>query len=84
MKTITIRGRRYRVENVPAWRGECFAPSVKGKAIRIPVTGDTLGDLAVINHEILHAGCWDLDETAVDEIAHAQARAAWACGWRRE
>lgn len=54
--------------------GECDAPSVKGKQIRIygEQSGRQLVDTVI--HEFLHAAFWDLDDEVVHEVAHDLAR----------
>lgn len=84
MKTVTIRGKRYKVENVAAPKGLCSAPFLKNKKIKIPILGDTLGELTVIIHEFLHAAFWDIDEEIIDDVAYDIARALWKLKWRKD
>lgn len=84
MKTVKIRGKKFRVKDVPALRGKCEHPQMKEKTIAFPINGDTLGELTVIIHECIHAGLWDLAEEAVDDMAYDVARVLWRLKWRRE
>lgn len=84
MKSVKIRGKRFKIVDVPAVKGRCEHPNSKGKSIHIPVEGDTLGELTVIIHEFLHAAFWDIDEDAIDTVGHDIARALWELKWRKE
>lgn len=84
MKTLTVRGKRFKVKNVSAPKGRCQIPTAKGKEIHIPVDGDSLGELVVIIHELLHAAFWDLDEASVNQVGHDIGRVLWALNWRKE
>jgi hypothetical protein len=73
-----IRGKIWqivRIQKMPGDpHGECDAPYVKGKQIRI--YGEQKGRELVdtVLHEALHAAFWDLDDEAVHEVAHDLAR----------
>ena len=82
VNTISIRGKRYTISNVPAPSGECDHPMTAKKLIAIPKDGDTMGELVVIIHEMLHAAFWDLDEEVVDQVGYDIGRALWRLGWR--
>lgn len=61
-----------RMPNTPD--GECDAPDIPGKEIRIREgqQGRELVDTVI--HEALHACFWDLDDEAVHEAGHDIAR----------
>lgn len=84
VKTIKIRGKRFSVKNVPAIRGQCDHPRSTNKTINIPVDGDTLGELVVIIHELLHAAFWDIDEEVIDDVGHDIGVALWKLKWRKD
>jgi len=50
-------------------RGLCDPPTAKNKTIRIEPGQTPLLELDTIIHELIHAGLWDLDEEAVEELA---------------
>lgn len=74
---VTIRGKRWRLVSMPlkgAW-GNCTPPDQPNKQIRLSAEITTAeGLIEIALHEILHAAQWDLDETAVEEIARDMAR----------
>jgi len=89
MATMThiFREKRWKVlpvsRNRKKSKGDCEAPHMPNKQIRIPMTGDTRSDLDTIIHEGLHACLWDLDDEAVQFTAHDIARLLWRLGWRK-
>ena len=86
-KTLTIRGRRWRLVDVANHKGKelgyCSNPDIE-KEIAIPIDGDTESELDTIIHELIHAAQWDLAEEAVEEMACSIAGALWRLGWRKE
>jgi hypothetical protein len=64
--------------------GDCDAPDVPNKKIRI--ASDTRGRvrLETYIHEFLHASCWVLTDEAVEQAGHDIARALWRLGYRGE
>ena len=92
---ITILGKRWRLELVPARElpqtngkrdcdGYCSDPGMPEKTIRIY---DKLSDertLAILAHEMLHAADWHKSEEWVEEVAEDIARAATKLGFNRK
>lgn len=82
-----IRNRRYKLrftDELPRnVDGECDPPNVPNKEIRISsrLSGERL--LAVLLHETIHGGLWDIEEPAVDQLSSDQARILWRLGYRR-
>lgn len=77
---------RYRLKWVNPGNGNdglCDAPTTRGKTINVNpgLTGKRL--LEVLLDESLHAGCWELDNDAVAEMADTMADFLWRCGYRR-
>jgi len=85
MKSVTLRGRRWRIGRVKQKheRGGCEHPGIPGKEIDVPVNGTRRDDLDTIIHEALHACFWDIDEEAIEESATDIARFLWGLGWRK-
>jgi len=87
MRSVMIRGKRFRVVDVATWEGAelgyCTNPDLD-KEIAIPIDGDTEAELDTIIHELLHACHWDMSEEAVEETATCVARALWRLGWRKD
>ena len=82
---VTVNGKRWKLGfhyGCP-YRGQCDAPGVPGKQIRIDKTLDGEEQLEVLIHELLHAGCWHLDEESVETVACDIARILWRLGYRR-
>jgi len=88
MKSVLIRGKRFKVKNSDDWKGPelgyCTCPHIGEREIMIPVNGDTLDELCVICHEVVHACDWDLSEEAVEEISIALGTVIWKLKWRKE
>jgi hypothetical protein len=84
MKSVIIRGRRFKLKDCQAPDAECSDPNSSHRYIAIPVKGDTLGDLTVIIHEMIHAAFWDVDEDIVNQTGYDFARALWKMGWRQK
>lgn len=77
-----IRGKMYDLVYVPNSTlpkddGECDPPTTPGKQIRVAKRCKGLRLLIVLLHEALHAGLWDLDEAAVEELAEDAGRLIW-------
>ena len=87
IKQATIRGRRWRVVDSAPMKipelGYCTNPDLD-RELAIPVHGDTMEELDVIIHEIIHACFFDMSEEAVDESASSIATVLWKLGWRNE
>lgn len=72
MKTVTIRGKRWKVvrSRVPPDRdGDCDPPDAPNKTIRIRRGLKDWRYLEVLLHEMLHASFWDASEESVTETA---------------
>ena len=85
VRSHTFRGKRWRI--LPSTRntiGICENQHTKNKSMRIPINGDTVGELGVIIHESLHACLWDLDEDSTIDTADDIARLLVRLGWRKE
>lgn len=84
MKAHVFCGTRYRIkpqQGLPS--GVLGLCDYEGKAVHIPVDGDTLGDLDVIIHEALHACLPDIIEEEIEETAGCVARLLWRLNWRK-
>lgn len=81
---IKILGKVWNLRFVPnlANRGDCDAPTVKGREIRIWTGNRGEMRLNTLIHEMLHAAGWPLDEEFVDQFANDSARALWKLGYR--
>lgn len=67
----------------PEAKGDCDAPSVPNKKIRVRASLRGQKELEITIHEMLHACLWDLDEEAVYDSAEDIARALWRLGYRK-
>ena len=87
MKVHRFRGKRWKIVHwFPRKKGEqgdCDAPTVKGKMIRLDYRLTELQLLELAIHEALHACHWDTSEEAVGETSHDIARFLWRLGFRR-
>lgn len=64
-------------------RGECDAPSIKNKEIRIDRKLSGQEELEVVLHEAWHACDWKADEEFVACASADVARLLWRLGYRR-
>ena len=64
-------------------KGECDAPTVKNKEIRIKKDLPEPEQLEVTVHELLHAVFWQGDEECVERSGVEISAALWKLGWRR-
>jgi len=64
-------------------KGECDAPTVKNKEIRIKKDLPEPEQLEVTVHELLHAVFWQGDEEWVERSGVEISAALWKLGWRR-
>ena len=73
---VTINRRRYQLNFVPRLNnlGDCDAPGVPGKQIRIRQSLRGRLKLDTIIHELLHAALWEVREEWVDRTATDIAR----------
>lgn len=82
---IKLLGKLWDLVVVPrqAAEGQCDAPSVRSKQIRIARRCRGQHRLDVILHELLHAAAFhQFDEQWVDELATDMARVLWRLGYR--
>ena len=63
--------------------GDCDAPHVPNKEIRVLKKLKGEKELEIILHEISHCAFWDLDEEAIEEFAHDTARILTKLGYRK-
>lgn len=86
LRSATVRGKRFRLvrRTYADAAGHCEDPKAKSPTIHIPQDDRSQDGLRILIHEVLHAGCWDLSEEAVDEISRDAARLAWRLQWRRK
>jgi hypothetical protein len=78
---VYIRGKSWDLQFVPRLKldglavdGTCDPPGTPNKRIRIRKGLKGRDLIETIIHEVLHAGCWDLDEMAVREMSADAAR----------
>jgi hypothetical protein len=64
-------------------RGECDAPHVKNKEIRIDKRLSGQEELEVLLHEAMHGCDWRADEEHVARSSEDIARMLWKLGYRR-
>jgi len=78
-------GARFEIRDQTGLRGGKLGDcNYTDKILRIPIEGDTLGDLDCIIHEGVHASCPWMTEDTVDAVAMSIARLLWRLGWRNE
>jgi len=89
IRSVVMRGKRWRIlwertGKVPS--GECQAPHVSNKAIRLDprLLKRDAALLETVLHELLHAASWDLDEEVVHEYAEVTAKTLLRLGYRRQ
>lgn len=84
---VNILGKRYRLVFVPRLpserRGDCDAPHIPGKQIRIQRKLSGEEELEVICHEVWHAADWSKDEEFISDASQDLARILWRLGYRR-
>ena len=82
---IRILGKFWQLRFVSALggdkRGDCDAPTVKGKEIRILSTLKGEERLEILLHEMLHAADWNQDEEWVNDTARDMAKAVTKLGF---
>ena len=86
-KTLTIRGRRWRVVDSEKYKGPefgyCTNPALD-REIAIPVHGDEREDLIIIAHEVIHATDYGLSEKTAEALSAEVGDALWKLGWRKD
>lgn len=81
---VKLNKKRWQLKFVPRMSadGECDAPDVKNKSIKILSSLKGEHRLDTILHELLHACMWSFDEEFIDEIARDISRVLWRLGYR--
>lgn len=76
MRTVTIRGKRYRVTRPRTLQhegdlcdGKCDPPDKPQKRIRLRSDLNGFELVETLIHEMLHASFWDIKEEAITEAA---------------
>jgi hypothetical protein len=84
IKTITVRGNRYRfvVKKLQNARGMTDSPKVKNKTVYIDSRERGKDLLATLLDELIHCAMWDIENDVVDEISDDIADVLWRCGLR--
>jgi hypothetical protein len=84
IKTITIRGKRYKfiVKKLREGRGMTEHPDTKDKAVYIDSRERGKDLLATLIDELIHCAMWEIENEVVDEISDDMADALWRCGLR--
>lgn len=83
---VALLGKRWRLRFAPnlANRGDCDAPTLPNKEIRISSALDGEELLEVLVHEFTHAAYWHLDEEYVEKFAKDVARELTRLGFTRQ
>jgi len=82
---VSVLGKRWRFdETTTVEGGDCDAPTVPRKTIRVNPDLPPERHLDVTLHELLHASDWHKDEEWVAQVATDVARVLWRLGYRRE
>lgn len=83
---VTIRGQRWRIANrkIPERLKAIALCSHATKLITIDSEAPRHRHLELLLHEILHAACYDLDETCVRDYARDAARILKRLGYSNE
>lgn len=81
---VKVLGKLWQLRFAPnmANRGDCDAPSKRGKEIRVSSSLRGEERLEVLIHELVHAAGWHIDETFVEQFARDAARTLWRVGYR--
>jgi len=92
IKSHIFRGKKYKIiiseidneilKLVPRCRGLCDAPDTIGKSITLSPKLSGLDLIKVAVDEGIHACCWDLDNTTVDEMSESIANFLYRLGVR--
>ena len=88
-RRVTVLGKRWTLKLVPkhdrrGHYGLCDHPESADKTITVEANHADQRVLETVLHELLHAGCWSLDEEVVTEWAEDVARILTRLGWKRE
>ncbi len=82
---VNLGGKRWEVlsqKGLP--HGHLGRCSYDEKQLKLPMEGETKGDLEIIVHEGLHAACPWMDEEAVESAGKELSNLVWRLGWRKE
>jgi len=92
IKSHTFRKKRYKIiiseidneilKLEPRCKGLCDAPNTSGKSITLSPKLSGLNLIKVSIDEGIHACCWDLDNTTVDEMSESIAKFLYRLGVR--
>jgi hypothetical protein len=84
IKTVTIRGKRYRfvVKKLSRARGLTEHPDTKDKTVYIDEREHGKNLLATLIDEFIHCAIWEIRNDVVDQISDDIADALWRCGLR--
>ena len=84
IKTITIRGKRYKfvVTKLRGARGMTEHPETKNKTVYIDEREEGKALLSTLIDEFIHCAIWEIQNEVVDEISDDIAEALWRCGVR--
>jgi len=84
VKSITIRGKRYRfsLKRLKTARGLTDHPQAKNKEVCIDRGERGKKLLATLIDELIHCAMWELDNEIVDVISDDMAEVLWRCGLR--
>lgn len=63
--------------------GECDAPAIRNKEIRVDKRLQGHDELETLIHEMMHATDWRADEEHITEAAKDIAAVLWRLGYRR-
>ena len=64
-------------------KGDCDAPTLRNKEIRISKKLKKEEELEVVIHELLHSADWYKDEEWVERTACEISHILWRLGWRK-
>ena len=64
-------------------KGDCDAPILRKKEIRITKGLDPKEELEVVIHELLHSADWYKDEEWIERTGCEISHILWRLGWRK-
>jgi len=92
IKSHIFRGKKYKIiigeidndvlELEPRCKGLCDAPNTRGKSITLSSKLSGIDLIKVAIDEGIHACCWDLDNTTVDEMSESISKFLYRLGVR--
>ncbi len=82
---VMLCGKKWTLKRLPLKlnRGECDAPSLSNKEIRVDIHLKGQEELEVLVHEAMHAIDWRADEEHVECAAVDLSRMLWRLGYRK-